>query len=71
MMNVPLAPYLFAILFFIVAYLLITTPVYSFLVYHSESDLHARYTIAILLAGLAFFAVALSIKDDEQVIAPP
>lgn len=59
-------PYIFAILFFILVYLLITAPVYSFIALHSASDLYARYTIALLLTAIVFIMVSYTCREHEK-----
>lgn len=58
-------PYIGGIIIFILTYLLITNPVYTILVTLSESDLYAKYTIALLLAAVVFIITAYAAKPSD------
>ena len=63
-------PHLFGIIFFIVTYILITDPVYKCLLTCSYNNCWTRLTIAVIIAGLAFFTVAYSIAPLPPIDPP-
>jgi hypothetical protein len=68
MTDVPLTPYIFGIIFFIITYILITNPCYTFFVSQCVDETWARYTIAILIGGLVFITIAYVMKKEGEIV---
>ena len=60
-------PYIFGFVFFIITYILITSPVYEWFVVHSGSSTYARYNISLIIGALVFLIIAYVSWDDEDI----
>lgn len=66
MVGIPIAPYIISIIFFIVTYILITDPVFSYIVLMSKNTTWAKLTVALLIGALTFISIGWALMNDDH-----